>query len=455
MEGMHGIRLLLAALLMLGLAACGGSSGGGSAAVPEGPTPAEQELAAAKAAAEKARKEKEAAEVKLQALLDQEALKKEQAAAKDARMLFQGLSGDALTFGTDEPEVTDKTVTATIGDAATALRKPKALAQLKGWSGAEYMKTAGGSTDIVTVYTNREAPKAVPFADVHDTIAVTDNTVANGALTTTAGVALVMSPSFGAPSGASVFTLPKSSTLETTERTFSGTLGGAPGTYTCVGPQGTTCTATVSGKGFTLDGSDGATAWTFKFSQTKPMAMMIDAEYQAFGWWLRKGADAFEVATFIDDVAPTAITGLSALQGTATYQGGAAGKYGLYSVGKIEGGHFTANAMLKADFRDGTEGGMISGTLDGFMTGDMSRDWTVALKDAAIGTDGVIAAADTIWSIGGTAEKASNDAWSGQLHEVIPADMSGAGTPRVATGVFSAEYGVLGHMAGAFGAEKQ
>ena len=65
-------------------------------------------------------------------------------------------------------------------------------------------------------------------------------------------------------------------------------------------------------------------------------------------------------------------TGVTALQGTATYSGGAAGKYALHSTtgGTNDAGHFTADATLEANFNNDT----VSGTIDGFM----GADWSVA-----------------------------------------------------------------------------
>ena len=61
-------------------------------------------------------------------------------------------------------------------------------------------------------------------------------------------------------------------------------------------------------------------------------------------------------------------TGLDALEGTATYMGGAAGKYALRSStgGTNDAGHFTARATLNADFSDDS----ITGTIDNFMGAD-------------------------------------------------------------------------------------
>ena len=89
------------------------------------------------------------------------------------------------------------------------------------------------------------------------------------------------------------------------------------------------------------------------------------------------------------------------VEGKATYVGGAAGKYALLGSPAGSAGHFTAEAMLEVDFDadllkikpsgNDTNGVSISGMIDNFMTGDVSRDdWSVALTwDRDGGTEGV------------------------------------------------------------------
>ena len=89
------------------------------------------------------------------------------------------------------------------------------------------------------------------------------------------------------------------------------------------------------------------------------------------------------------DVESSRWTASQTLQGTATYMGGAAGKYALSSStgGTNDAGHFTAKATLEADFNVDD---MISGTIDTFMGADgMARDWSVELKESGVGNTGV------------------------------------------------------------------
>ena len=123
-------------------------------------------------------------------------------------------------------------------------------------------------------------------------------------------------------------------------------------------------------------------------------------------------------------------------------------------LGEAEAGDFTATATLSVDFEDGAQPGTVSGEIDGFMVGGREKDWEVELGSAAISTDGVIAVggsdtALTRWTIGdSTAE--TTGTWSGQFHD---ADQDR--TPVVATGVFEAVHGIIGHMTGAFGTTRQ
>ena len=244
---------------------------------------------------------------------------------------------------------------------------------------------------------------------------------------------------------------------------IAGSFHGVSGTYSCTPADGaTSCSATVAtnGKGFTLAAAD---TWTFKpDSAAARVTDAPDSAYASYGWWLHKPASGDWVASVFTDnkgAAPTPIADMSGLNGTATYVGGAAGKYALSSTtgGMNDAGHFTARATLEADFAGDTDGGTISGTIDMFMGADgESRGWMVELKETDISSAGVIDGTDadtapvgTVWTIGEKAAKTSGE-WSGALQE-----LGTDGVPKVATGTFDAWYGTAGRMVGAFGANKQ
>ncbi len=273
----------------------------------------------------------------------------------------------------------------------------------------------------------------------------------------------IASPSFD--QGAGVKTFEKTESLRRVM--IAGSFHGVSGTWYCT-PTGTTiCASRVAGKNsFQLgtvasatDNTFTASAWHFK--PADPNARVVstpDAIYASYGWWIHKSEDGskFTASAFADvKGAVPAAAALDTLNGTATYMGGAAGKYALYSAtgGTNDAGHFTAKATLKADFTDNS----ITGTIDNFMGADgMSRDWSVELKEAVVAATGGITRTgtgqdgnDTVWTMGGTAATASGE-WAGTLY-----DNDDGGIPKVGTGTFYSEFSTAGKMVGAFGVNKQ
>ena len=190
-----------------------------------------------------------------------------------------------------------------------------------------------------------------------------------------------------------------------------------------------------------------------------------DDIYASYGWWLHKSEDGetFTASAFAENRGTVlAAASIDTLQGTATYMGGAAGKYSLRgdTGGTNDAGHFTARAMLEADFGDD----MITGTIDNFMGADgESRNWSVELMEQGINSTGTILGDDgngsagtdekmTKWTIDGTAGAAGGQ-WSGTLY-----DNGDDGVPKVGTGTFHSTYGHGGNdgrMVGAFGVNVQ
>ena len=163
--------------------------------------------------------------------------------------------------------------------------------------------------------------------------------------------------------------------------------------------------------------------------------------------------------------------GTGELVGTATYKGAAAGKYAIPSTNRrhcTTGGHFTAMATIEADFDAGADKSSIalSGTIGNFMTGSMSRDWTVKLMadsdnktdapglqpfgglgEALTGTDASLA---TEWSMGAGAATAGGEWIPTFHHKDAPSPNA---IPDAVTGTFNA-MGSIGNLQGAFGANK-
>ena len=247
-----------------------------------------------------------------------------------------------------------------------------------------------------------------------------------------------------------------------------GSYHGVSGTYNCTPAASSTCAVQVATDGFNLGGTAdadnaftaGGGTWTFKPGNREDRLMDApDGNYVSYGWWIHKAADDgdFTASVFVTNrgTGEDAATGIDTLNGTATYMGGAAGKYALRSStgGTNDAGHFTARTTLEADFTDNE----ITGTIDNFMGADgMARDWSVELMESGVGATGIILGADgtgtpmmTEWTIG---EEAADEAgqWQGTLW-----DNGDDGVPQVGTGTFYSEYGTEGRMIGAFGVNVQ
>ena len=384
------------------------------------------------------------------------------AAMADAQKLYKGLEhglGDATNVRTVATADTG-VITVTNGNVAQVLAEDKktTVAANHGWEGKKH--TASGTGVVGTyeayVYSNvGDAEEGNPFNEAYTLDATTGETPTLD--TTDAAVAgRVASSSFDQSAGTKTFKLP----TNTVRVTISGSYHGVSGTYYCTPTGGgTDCSAAVAASGFTLAGG----TWTFKpTSATAKVSEVADTVYASYGWWLHKSADGdtFTASAFATarGTVPAA-TGITALRGTATYMGGAAGKYALYSStgGTNDAGHFTARATLEADFN----ADMITGTIDSFIGADgQARDWSVELMKQGIADGGVILGDDgtgtagtdekmTKWTIGGTAAAAAGQ-WSGALY-----DNGADSVPKVGTGTFHSTYSTSGRMVGGFGVNKQ
>ena len=283
---------------------------------------------------------------------------------------------------------------------------------------------------------------------------------------------------------------------------------GVPGAFSC---SGTTCVAPPRHTDGTIDPAEtgvDSSMWMFVPEDPNARIAGADSEYLTFGWWLMK--DAAGMPESLQLIADAMVMGAERtaentaggeLRGTATYKGAAAGKYAIASTTdqSYEGGHFTAMATIEADFDvDNTptnvnnlpttegnqrDGIMLSGMIDNFMTGDVSRpDWMVKLMadgndpvavaeaDAVIADD-VIAEArglqpvenlvgdleantttmtflSTEWTVG-TAQVGV-----GTWDPTFSGTETGTDHPKAVTGTFNASLGAASRLQGAFGANK-
>ena len=344
------------------------------------------------------------------------------------------------------------------------------VADNAGWEGKRYTRTmpaAGGMYEAVVYSDVGEPTTGAKFnsGTTGDDVVGFDTT--DGVLTfadATNVAVRIASPSFDHNAGYKTFELPDPNPNSQQVITISGSYYGVAGTYGCnptVDADG--CRVNRAANGYTLAlTGDGGGAWTF--TATDPEQRVTEAPdmaYASYGWWIHRAANDgdFTASVFVDEVgAAETASGIDTLMGTATYTGGAAGHYALRSStgGTNDGGQFTADATLEANFNNDT----ITGTIDGFMGADgEARDWSVELAASSVSATGAIAgdpdttgntdAQMTVWTIGGTDGDAAGQ-WSGDLW-----NNGDDGVPQAGTGTFYSEFGEAGKMVGAFGVNLQ
>ena len=366
---------------------------------------------------------------------------------------------------------------------AVLLRTGDSAGSLGGWAGTNYARTTGDGDAMVTnearVYVNKGQGRTQPFSGTggkYTLITTEGPTMGYVLLGEAATPATRASAAAFTHSGTQTHAIPTNNVA----LMFRGTYDGAPGQFRCTG----TCTSTNDGMGGPSALSTGN--WHFK-PDANAMASTPDAHYLYYGWWVSKDNDG-------DPTAASAFAGrvgtdpgdstdgldpaddLSTLTGSATYVGGAAGKFSLSnpldSTGN--GGHFTADAELSATFGSGATAG-VTGTIDNFRLNDGSDDpgWSVSLHRAGIGAAGAISAPvdnaatttvneamGTTWTIGENSGGRSGT-WSGTMYDEAPGNTDdtppgdGSNIPTTVTGTFYSEFSTIGRMVGAFGADKQ
>ena len=257
---------------------------------------------------------------------------------------------------------------------------------------------------------------------------------------------------------------------------FSGSVSGVAGVFSCAEAAEATCKAPTETDDGTLGKETGA--WTFTPTDPNGTIDVADTDYVSFGWWLNAMGTqgAYEFDAFARATGPRMALNMGAggvLEGSATYKGGAAGKYAILSTtdDSAEGGHFTATATLAVNFDANTatdianpteDGVSIGGTITDFMTGETSRpNWKVTLSYDDAGDDGVQfptevkpisgVRATTKWSTGGAVDGVGT--WNANFYGVEDDTMH----PMAAIGEFNAAIGRgdIGRISGAFGATKQ
>ena len=264
----------------------------------------------------------------------------------------------------------NKPQTATDGDAPQAI---------SGWNGSSYSQTTAAKNTIMTVvYDNKEAPTSVAFdkkwATAYDD---EDETYTLTATNHAKYVAIEGMPSHPSHDGVMV-----------------GVTNGVRGTFNGVSGVFKGPTAAVEVE---LD-KDSMVTWSGDLNFTPDsgtaMVMKDDDSYMSIGWWLTEtptGDLTVRVAAYMNKGAKEyANDSFNALKGKATFEGIAVGKYTYKTVNDISGGHFNADAMLVADFDNGSDPGTMTGTISGFMQDGepVGNDWKVELGAAPTGDAG-------------------------------------------------------------------
>ena len=244
---------------------------------------------------------------------------------------------------------------------------------------------------------------------------------------------------------------------------FAGSVRGVDGTFSCLGDA---CAAPTPDEEGAITSTQ---MWSFAPDDPGAMIHVKDTAYVSFGWWLNAmGTDGdyeFDAFASVEGMDARAVAA-SAVEGSATYKGGAAGKWAMQSTSddSASGGHFTAAATLTANFDANTapagqtpneSGVSIGGAITDFMTGDVSRpNWRVKLTGpdtvpTNIEDDGV--AGTTSWTTGGAVPG------TGTWNAIFYGGMVGE-QPAAAAGEFDAAIGGdddIARISGAFGATKQ
>ena len=355
--------------------------------------------------------------------------------------------------------------------------------------------------EVVVVSTDIKAPTATKFGDIYSLTVNTDTNTATseahdistGALASTdmaqaAVLGRVMSTSFAAASEGSTVVhsyMPAADDGDLTTpgdqpraaAMVSGTYDGAMGTYICnTGNGGADCSVTVNDEGKITAMTDG---WVFT-PASGAMVYVKDADHLHYGFWLKKTTDKDGVLTY-DEVetfaesSSAAPSDVSAVRGTATYEGGATGVY-VHIENKSDGtrkkatsGHFTADAMLTAYFaqtQTGDDGGAgqiapnmvqtLTGTIDNFMlSGGEAQNWMVELQsDGDANTTGNQPGVQGTNEHMGTAKGGGGDgSFSATFHGPVVDDNNDPIAPHSVIGEFNAGF-ANGSVAGAFGASK-
>ena len=386
--------------------------------------------------------------------VDPAAASKERTANAKTLMTALGqTTGGSNPLGTDG--ITERTTSGSEAPAITNLKKTSAtVTALAGWKGAHYEGSATNSdedkfTGEVRAYSNQEAAGTQPFTERYDpseTTGIKYYTFGSAA----AGILPV------GDDKVKINGVPPNGVRSVDAGTSrQGTYDGASGTYACA--QATDCTVSGDGEKVTALGA----GWRFTPASGVTVPKGTAAHLQ-FGWWVRKDSDGepVDAGTFARASAGSlsAVDDASAIIGTATYRGGAAGKFAVSDSGtpaNDNSGHFTADATLEADFNANPDK-TVSGTIDNFTLNDTAKvPWKVSLEESTIASGAIEGSNDTKWSLDGEnfSAVATTSDWTANFYQ--GGDDDDNGIPNTVIGEFTSQIGSTHHMEGAFGANEQ
>ena len=343
---------------------------------------------------------------------------------------------------------------------STGLTASDAPAAISGWRGATLTKTG----ETLVVYTDIEDATATKISDTYDNEAgagqpvnykvVNDGDADNQDID--------WSNAKRADGNSSRTTDGTDITV-----TFLGSVRGVDGTFSCTGERACDLPAAAA------DGALSSNA-DWRFTPNDPNAtydVQDDDGYVWFGWLQRQTnaagqAEAYQFAPVRGSTVDANTGTGAALKGTATYTGGAAGKYAIASQteNKHSSGSFTATATLSADFDHGATDDMVavSGEITDFETEDgTGSGWRVVLGGATA-SDAQATGATVASITGGTAQWSTGGAqtgtgsWAVSAYGAVKGTGDDAGQPTVANGTFDAAISAdVASIRGAYGVTRQ
>ena len=311
----------------------------------------------------------------------------------DAEAMTAKLNKLATTIGAVNPA----SATTLMAHVRTATTKPatavdgEAPQAIPGWTGGSYRVagTGGASTETV-VYHNQAAPTSVAFNKKYMIITTAGPTKDTTIIDSTAEATRKLVQITGLPTNVNH------------DGVTVGPVNGVRGMFDGVAGVFTSTSSDSRGIMVGVD-EKGVPTWSdgnlhFKPDSATAMVMLADSSYMNLGWWLVSDKDGnptdVHVAAWAVGPAYEHASKIMALQGTATFEGIAVGKYThnqsnpVEEISSVVGGHFNADAMLVADFGDRSAEGTLSGTIHNFrQDGESIGDgWKVELGAAATGT---------------------------------------------------------------------